>query len=198
MTIEELSSAVEEIAPGQSARRTGLRGRLLLASVAVLLFAGVLTLGIAMAKGVGSRPSGEVDPDMRVAADFTLPTFDGQQFTLSEHATGPVFLYFWASWCIPCQKEAPTIQALSLEYQARGYTFVGVNITDAESDARDFIKRYGLTFPLVRDVNGSVYLEYGVVGVPEAFFLRPGLQVQKKFFGPLSEQQLRGMLDELQ
>ena len=53
------------------------------------------------------------------------------------------------------------------------------------------------TEALVTDVAGTVYLDYGVYGLPESFFLRPGLTVQEKCIGELTETELRSMLDAL-
>ena len=108
-----------------------------------------------------------------------------------------MFIYFWASWCAPCAREAPLIERLWPEFERAGYTFVGVNLLDSEGDARAFIERYGLSFPLVTDDGSGIYLEYGVYGLPEAFFLRPGLVVSQKFIGELSEEQFRRMLGRL-
>jgi cytochrome c biogenesis protein CcmG/thiol:disulfide interchange protein DsbE len=167
-------------------------------TVAGIFLAGglVLVLAVAMFRGVGDSPLGEVDAGFTEAADFTLPSFDGEPFTLSDHSSGPVFVYFWASWCGPCFREAPLIERLWPEFEARGYMFVGVNILDSEGDARAFIKQFELTFPMVID-EGGTYLDYGVVGLPEGFFLRPGLGVNRKFIGELTEGEFRRMLDEL-
>jgi cytochrome c biogenesis protein CcmG, thiol:disulfide interchange protein DsbE len=94
--------------------------------------------------------------------------------------------------------EAPLIQRLWPEYQARGYTFIGANVQDSESSARAFIDEFQISFPLVQATNTSIYLEYGVYGLPEAFFITPGLNVSEKFIGELSEAEFRAMLDRLE
>ena len=161
----------------------------------ILLSGGlVVVLMVAMFRGVGDSPLGATDASFEIAADFTLPSFDGGSFTLSEYADGPVFVYFWASWCTPCVREAPLIERLWPEYEAAGYAFVGVNVQDSERDARAFIERFSVTFPTVFDRGEGVYLDYGVFGLPEAFFLRPGLVVNQKFLGELVEGELRDML----
>lgn len=150
-----------------------------------------------MATGVGDQPVGDVDSGFTIASDFALPTLDGDTFTLGDHSDGPVFLYFWASWCPPCREEAPLIQELWPEYERRGYTFIGVNILDSPPAARGFVEEFGLTFPILSDDDGAVYLEYGVYGLPESFFLKPGLVAERKFLGALELDALRVMLDEL-
>lgn len=174
-------------------------GRLILLGAGLLAVAVLIVLAVAMQRGVGSSPLGRTDAGFTRASAFVLPTIDGTgSFDLSDHADGPVFVYFWASWCAPCREEAPLIERLWPEYRQRGYSFVGVNILDAERDARAFVREFQLTFPLVRDVEGTAYLDYGVYGLPEAFFLRPGLLVSEKFNGALGEREFRAMLDKLQ
>jgi cytochrome c biogenesis protein CcmG/thiol:disulfide interchange protein DsbE len=174
-------------------------GRLLVIGVGLLAVALLAVLAVAMRQGVGASPLGPTDAGFALASSFELPTLDdADTFRLDDHAGGPLFVYFWASWCAPCREEAPLIERLWPEYRARGYTFVGVNILDAERDARAFAAEFELTFPLVRDVEGTVYLDYGVYGLPEAFFLRPGLLVDQKFNGALGEAELRSMLAKLE
>jgi len=168
------------------------------AAVGGALLALVVLLAVAMAQGVGGVVEGRSDGGQQVAPDFSLKRLDGEVFSLAGQADRPVFLYFWASWCIPCEEEAPLIETLWPEYRDRGWMFLGVNIWDREEDARAFVERHGLTFPLARDEEGEVYLEYGVQALPTAFFITPGLQRYARYDGLLSEEKLRGLLDEVQ
>ena len=130
------------------------------------------------------------------AANFNLQGLDSP-VNLQQYRGRVVYLDFWASWCAPCRQEAPVIEQLWPEYRERGYLFVGVNILDGKESARDFIDEFQLTFPSVYDDRGEVYLDYGVVGLPEAFFLRAGLEVATKYVGALDEESLRTQLDRL-
>jgi cytochrome c biogenesis protein CcmG/thiol:disulfide interchange protein DsbE len=176
---------------------SGQTSRILVAAagtVAVLLIA---VLGIAMWRDIGNDDIGRANTELTAGVDFDLPRFDGSRFVLAEYDDQPVFVYFWASWCAPCEAEAPLIQELWPEYEARGYTFVGVNIQDGDESARAFVERHGLTFPIVVDRDGTTYLDYGVYGVPEAFFLRPGLELEQKYIGPLAEEPFREHLEAI-
>ena len=162
-------------------------------AAAVPLGALLVALGLGLARGRSADPA----PGPIEAPAFSSRTLAGESFALAEHQDGPVLVYFWASWCTPCAAEAPMIQQLWGEYRDRGYTFVGVNIWDGDKDARAFATRYGLTFPLVRDADGAVYLSYGVQQLPMAFFVRPGGEVEERYLGQLEEAGLRRMLDQL-
>ncbi len=170
--------------------------------IAVGLVGGVLAglllvIAVAMARGVGGPDEGRTDSNLDEAPRFIVEDFEGGTFALADHTDQPVFIYFWASWCIPCEEEAQVIESLWPEYRERGWKFVGVNIWDAESDARHFVERLDLTFPLVRDVERSVYVDYGVQAIPVAFFARPGLDIYARYDGLLTEQALRDLLDEV-
>lgn len=172
-----------------------------LAQVGVGVFGGglvavIIVLAVAMASGVGGLAEGRTGSDLGPAPRFSVPQFGGGSFDLDEHAGRPVFIYFWASWCIPCETEAPIIESLWPEYRERGWTFLGVNVWDRESDAQRFVDRHGLTFPLARDEDGSVYLDYGIQGLPTAFFLSADHDIYARFDGLLAEQALRDLLDE--
>lgn len=160
-----------------------------------LVLVGVLAAGLRRAGNPAAPAAPTPAPaSVSAAAAVTLTTFAGERFRLGDHAEGPVFVYFWASWCEPCKAEAQLIQRLAPEYVAQGHTFVGVNIWDGEADARAFVQRYGLTFPVVRDADGAFYLALGVERLPMAFFLRPGLEIQRRVLGELREPALREAL----
>lgn len=169
---------------------------ILTAGAGVLLLLGALGLGLL--RGVGGPVEGRTNARLTTAPPFTLTQFDGQRFDFAEqNLQQPVFIYFWASWCIPCQTEAPVIESLWQEYRDRGVVFVGVNIWERPADGQAFAKQYKLSFPVVADEAGSVYIEYGVDGLPTAFFVAAGGRVRTQFSGPLDEPTLRGLLDEI-
>lgn len=167
----------------------------LTAGVGILVLLGALA--IALLRGVGGPAEGRSDAALSSAPAFTLTRFDGETFDFARENQKPVFVYFWASWCVPCQAEAPVIEALWHEYRDRGYVFIGVNMWDQPADARQFVNQYRLTFPVVADEARAVYVEWGVQGLPTAFFVAPGGSVRSQFTGPLDERTLRGLLDEI-
>ncbi|HEV2439658.1 MAG TPA: redoxin domain-containing protein [bacterium] len=95
----------------------------------------------------------------------------------------PVVLNFWASWCAPCREEAPLLERLAREDEARGLVVVGVDTQDLEAPARAFLEQYGLTYLNLRDPDGSVARLFGTTGVPETFFIDAAGRIQGKFPG---------------
>ena len=171
--------------------------RLVVAGIGAALGLLLIVLAVALARGVGQPDEGRTAGDGALATDFVAPLYAGGEVALSDYADRPVFIYFWASWCVPCREEAPVIEALWPEYRDRGYQFIGVNMWDLTRDAEAFIAELGLTFPLARDAERSIYVEYGVEGLPVGFFLEPGLRIHSRYDGPLDEARLRSELEAI-
>jgi cytochrome c biogenesis protein CcmG/thiol:disulfide interchange protein DsbE len=95
-----------------------------------------------------------------------------------------VVVNFWASWCIPCKDEAPFLQEVYEQNVDRGLVVLGVDAQDFKQDARAFMERFGLTYPVVYDGRGSTLGAWGVVGFPETFFVnRDGELVGERIQG---------------
>jgi cytochrome c biogenesis protein CcmG/thiol:disulfide interchange protein DsbE len=159
---------------------------LAVAGLLALLYYGLTTERIQT--GVAPRANSE-------APDFSLQTFDGKTIRLADLRGKAVVLNFWASWCIPCKDEQPTLEALSQRFGPAGVTFVGVNIQDTRPDALDFMAQYHVSYPMVVDPAGKVYIDYGVVGVPETYVVDRNGRIQRKIVGPIDASQLAATLE---
>src|SRR3990172_3277574 len=111
----------------------------------LLLWGGLAALLALMGFGLYRTQAGPVSSGP--APDFTLTTFDGGTLRLADLRGQVVMVDFWASWCVPCQQEARTLESLWREYRDQGVMFVGVDYLDPESDARAFLAQYQITYP---------------------------------------------------
>ncbi len=117
--------------------------------------------------------------------------------TLLASSDRPVVLNVWASWCIPCRSEAPLLRRAHQEYGDR-VRFVGVDVEDAQDDARAFIAEFGLDgFEHYFDRSGAVPRELGGRGVPLTFFFAPGGDLVDLHRGVIDERALALGIDEL-
>ena len=83
-----------------------------------------------------------------------------------------VLLNFWASWCVPCEVEAPLLQRNEATLQRDRATVLGVTYLDASPDSEAFVRRYHLTYPNLRDNdNGDFAHAYGTDQLPESFIV---------------------------
>jgi cytochrome c biogenesis protein CcmG, thiol:disulfide interchange protein DsbE len=98
----------------------------------------------------------------------------------------------WASWCVPCHDEAPLLLQLAQDKRIR---VVGINYKDADDNARRFLGRYGNPFNAVGvDANGRAAIEWGVYGVPETFVIGRDGTIVYKLIGPITPDNLNGVL----
>jgi len=133
---------------------------------------------LAAAAGRGERPR---------APDFTLERLDRDgELQLSSLRGKAVVLNTWASWCLPCKEEAPYLEQVWRDNRDRDVVVVGLNAKDLRSDARRFMGRFDLTFPVVRDGSGDTIRDYGVTGFPETFVLDREGRVVEAFAGAVN------------
>ena len=130
---------------------------------------------------------------------FTLPPLDGLKgedeapvrgFSSADLRTGkPTLVNVFASWCVPCLEEHPTLLALAKEPGIRIYA---INYKDDPDSARRFLGRYGNPFARVgADHTGRTAINFGVYGVPETYVITPDGKIAYRHVGPLTEQAIK-------
>ena len=128
------------------------------ASLAAVLF------GLASLPAFAAPHSGDVAPA------FSLPRTSGGTLTLASLHGKPVYLNFFASWCAPCNAEAPGVADLAKKYAARGLKVVGVNEQEDKGKAAAFARQYKWPFAVTVD-DGSMGKDYGVIALPVHIFI---------------------------
>jgi thiol-disulfide isomerase/thioredoxin len=143
-------------------RRSRVAKYAIIAAAAVI---GVVVLVYLLQPADSGRP--------QTLPDFELPLLEESGTLSSSELEGsPVVFNFFASWCGPCIEEAPLLERTWKEYGARGVRFVGVNIEDTEERARDFVRKYGITFPVVLDYDKELLGGLGLIeGLPQTVFV---------------------------
>lgn len=139
-----------------------------------------------LGSGLGRDPRAIASPLIgRPAPPFTLtPAGGGAPVSLASLRGRPVVVNFWASWCVPCAQEHPHLRSAAA---ALGDVRVlGIAYEDDEAGVRDFVARHGGGFPSLMDVDGRTAVAYGVLGVPETYFIDARGTVVAKYAGPLT------------
>jgi peroxiredoxin len=119
---------------------------------------------------------------------FGAPTLAGDSLDLVKLRGEVVLLNVWATWCKPCRKELPELQALHTQHQAGGLRVLGVSVDEGGSDAdvRAFAGEFGITYTILRDPSQRVYSSFSIVGLPASFLIdREGRLAWKKL-GPFT------------
>jgi cytochrome c biogenesis protein CcmG, thiol:disulfide interchange protein DsbE len=134
----------------------------------VLAAIGLLAYGL-ISKGGSTIAVGDPAPDKQLSQLGGTGTGD-----IADYRGRWVLVNFWASWCAPCRSEAPALESFQKEHAQQGFTVLGINLDDNTGDATAFVRRYGLTYPQLRDGDGSDRRDaYGMTGFPESFLVDP-------------------------
>jgi cytochrome c biogenesis protein CcmG/thiol:disulfide interchange protein DsbE len=155
-----------------------------IAVLAVVAVVGLLVFGL-LSKGSSGIALGEPAPSA------PLPRLDGSgSGSLGDYRGRWVLVNFWASWCIPCREEAPALEDFQRRHGDVDFTVLGIDSRDLSGDGRAFVRRFGLSYPQLRDGDGDAAGDFGTTGVPENYLVDPAGKVRLLVRGPVSEDYL--------
>jgi thiol-disulfide isomerase/thioredoxin len=115
----------------------------------------------------------------RVLGDTAHKTFN------ADYKGKVVILNVWATYCEPCKKEIPSLEALHKLYGDSGLKIVSVENDKSVSDdsVRKFITAYHATFEVLRETSGTLDNQYQTTGIPETFIIGPEGTIRRKWIG---------------
>jgi len=105
-----------------------------------------------------------------IAPALTVPLVTGGEMDLNSLRGHDVLLNVWATWCGPCRREMPALERLAREQTGR-LVVIAVDQGEAPATARDFAKRFGVTFPVAADPEQRLGTQLHLVGMPSSFFI---------------------------
>lgn len=169
----------------------------------VLLVIVLILAGAAVYQNKGKHGGVEAaSSDMKPKPGYTAPTLDLPDMNDSQVAIGGqgdklVLVNFWASWCYPCEMEAPDLQALSKEYAGK-LQIIGINATsvDKERQAREFVEQQKLTFPIVMDRKGTAQELYKVNSFPISLLIDSKGIVRERIEGVIKKDKWQEIIDK--
>jgi peroxiredoxin len=141
----------------------------------------------------------EADNERREQSDFTLSDIGGKTWTLKEQRGKVVVLNFWATWCPPCRKEMPDLEALYQQFKDQGLVILAIS-DEAAGKVTPFIAEHKVTYPILLDPERKVNELFQIEGIPKTFvYDRNGklvaqsidMRTRRQFLGMLAQAGLK-------
>ena len=156
--------------------------------IAAALLVGLLTYGIA-SSGTDASIDEAIARGERVDTPEQELAFLAREGTasLADYRGQVVVLNFWGSWCPPCVEELPLLQETHERIAEQGGTVLGVDVQDVRSDALGFVRRFGLTYPNLRDPGREYARAFGTAAYPETFVLDREGRIAATRRGPVDQ-----------
>lgn len=138
--------------------------------------------------------------------DFALVDLAGNRVRFSDLDGRAVVLNFWATWCPPCRREMPLLDAFQKEYAARGLSVVGIDVGEDPELVRRFVESMGTEYPIWVDPPKSppgfdrtqgIHVRFGGVGLPTTVFVDRGGIVRDRHLGELNRAILEKQAEDL-
>ena len=130
---------------------------------------------------------------------LTGTDLNGDEVDTATWKGSPGVINVWASWCAPCRAEAPELVAVA--EQNPKVNFLGLDTRDNDDSARQFVKRFGITYPNLPDPNGQLVLKFSdslpPQAIPSTLLIDSQGRVAGRFLGAVEAQELQDALTEL-
>ena len=162
------------------------------------LAAGVVVLGFAvvLASQVGNDPTyrgGKVLDKPAPALD--LPLLNGGRVTSADLKGKSVMVNFWNSWCIPCQRELPTLKTFAEQHKNDpDVVLLGIVRDDTKDATQAYVVQNGITWPIALDPDARAALDFATTGQPETYAISTDGMVVAQQYGEVSLESLNTML----
>jgi thiol-disulfide isomerase/thioredoxin len=144
------------------------------------------------------------DPaERKTAPEFGGELLDGGEFSLADSLGEVVVLNVWGSWCPPCRKEAPDLQAAYENLEPDGVRFVGVNVREpnGKRPAQQFEDEFGITYPSVYDPKADALLAFRSTvppaAIPSTLVIDREGRIAARILGPIGETSLTDIVREV-
>jgi cytochrome c biogenesis protein CcmG/thiol:disulfide interchange protein DsbE len=157
----------------------------------IAVFLSVLAVIGLLGYGLLNKSAEALEPGEAMPAT-ALPRLDGEgNGSIANYHGRWVLVNVWASWCTPCRDESPALERFYRAHRDRRFTILGIDTNDLSDDALSFVRRYGITYPQLRDGSGDFSQEeLDTTGVPESFLVGPDGRLVLHRLGPVTDDYL--------
>jgi thiol-disulfide isomerase/thioredoxin len=128
----------------------------------------------------------ELKPASGKAPPFTLRDLEGREHRLAQYRGKVIVLNFWATWCVPCREEMPSLDRLAAKLADRPFIVLAVNYSEGAPRVREFGEKLSLRFPLLLDSDGSVARSWKVKVLPVTYVIDANQQLRHVAVGEIA------------
>jgi len=118
-----------------------------------------------------------------VCASYGAVADTATEFNLEEYEGQVVVLDFWASWCVPCRRSFPWLNAMHAKYSSQGLVIVGVNLDNDPAAAAAFLKEYPADFQIHYDTDATLARQYNIQGMPSSVVIGRDGEIDETHIG---------------
>ncbi|GAB1156867.1 thiol-disulfide oxidoreductase ResA [Paenibacillus illinoisensis] len=131
------------------------------------------------------------------APSFELLGLDDQVHTSEEYEGKAMVINFWGTWCEPCVKEMPALQAQADKWKDQGVQFIGINAGEDQMTVDNFVRQVGVNFPIMLDRDKTSIRDFGISPMPTTFFVSNTGKISTIHIGQLDLDTLDAQISQL-
>lgn len=172
-------------------------------SIGARFWCSLLLAGVALNACGGSSPTVSSTPTVgpsvgEVAPALAGTTLRGHPVATSAWRGSVVVVVFWASWCVPCQREQPSLNTLARQQSGLGVHFLGVSVDSDSSAANGYVTQFSVPYDSLIDQGQTIVSEYAVIGPPTTFVIGRTGRVVDLLIGEVNIDELRSDIHNAQ
>jgi thiol-disulfide isomerase/thioredoxin len=157
----------------------------LLVRVATLAALAITLTSCGLQSGVGPQ-TGDSGVAPSPAPRLSGTTLDGKRLDIRAWHGHPIVIDWWGSWCGPCRKEQPELNALAQHFSPRGVHFVGVDIRDDLASARAYYRDFHVPYTSIFDPGEATAGAWGIEAPPTIVVVDASGNIRSRFLGTLT------------
>jgi len=160
--------------------------------------AGSILLLASLTAACSSKPNIRFVPIKGPMPQISGPTLAGADLDPADYRGKVVLVNFWASWCAPCRREQPGLEALWRKLGPSGkVAFIGVDYRDSASAGNEYLRRFGVTYPSVSDPQGTLGTRFNVPYLPATILVDGTGQLHYRLVGAQDSSFVAGLLQTI-